>query len=298
MIILILAVCINMIYAKELTCKHKYMDKIWGTKIEACYAKNYTDYTPKQAANEFLQDQVYVKGGRFNLNNNPKTHVKLPGFYIGKYLVPFQQYNAYLKATKQWHKGFMQGQGRARLRRKIYNGLYPATATYQNAEGFCQWMGKLTGLDVTLPQYVQWLYAATSRGTNWAYPTNNGKLEIGINYPPIQKKGSLANTLLVTDKPVNSLGIHQIFGNGYQWSRSILTNENAPYFNVGMPAMGGHILGGYFYATSDLTPEILKQITLSSDFAIAVPKKRKNEPAEFRCVINTEKPLPKSVPAS
>jgi formylglycine-generating enzyme required for sulfatase activity len=278
--------------AKELTCKHKYMDEIWGEKVEACYADNYTDYTPEQAANEFLKDQIFVEGGRFNLNNNPKTFINISSYYIGKYLVPFQEYNVYLKATNQWNDGFMKGEGRARLRRDIYNGLYPATVTYEKAEGFCKWMGEQTGLDITLPNYQQWLYAATSKGKNWEYPTNNGKLEIGANYPSYDSNVDKSVVRIVTGLPVNSLGIHEFFGNNWQWTSSILSKKNAPYFNVS-GQLGQTVVAGTPY-TYDA--DQVKKFTLLSNFSKTVEGKGNqygNLP--FRCVINTDKPLPKSV---
>jgi hypothetical protein len=281
-------------FAKQLDCKNHYTDTIFGKTVEVCYASNYSDYTPQQAANEFLKDQVFVKGGRFNLNNNPKTFININSFYMCKYLVPYQEYNAYLKATNQWNEGRVGNKAsKDRLSFETLNGLYPAAARYENAEGFCKWMGELTGLDVTLPNYQQWLYAATSKGTNWAYPTTNDKLEIGINYPDIAPKGSLTTSILVDKDPVNSLGIYQVFGNGWQWSSSTLSKKNAGYFNVS-GTFGNKIAGGTHYPGAEMTPELIEKNTLISSFAVT-PKPDDSTTMHFRCVINSDKPLPKSI---
>ncbi|MDC0535545.1 formylglycine-generating enzyme family protein [Francisellaceae bacterium] len=292
-LVIIFGLVINSISYAKLTCEHHYTDEIWGSKVEVCYAKNYTDYTPKQAAEEFLKDQVYVAGGEFKLDIEPPATVAMKGFYMGKYLVPYQEYNAYLKATGQWNDGFVKGEGKARLRRDIYNGLYPAKATYDSAQGFCKWMGKLTDLDVTLPQYGQWLYAATSRGKNWAYPTDNNKLELGVNFPAIAAPRSLTTAIPVNESPVNSIGIHQIFGNGWQWSMTKLSKNNGGYFKVSGD-LGNVIAGGTHYPGPEMTKKLLEGNTLRSSFAVA-PDQNSTVDLHFRCIINTEKPLTKAI---
>lgn len=269
-------------------CK-KYQDEIAGVKGYLCYAKNYTDYSPLEVANQFLEQQVLVKGGEFTLKYKPNIKVNMPSFYFGEYLIPYEQFNTYLKESGQWNNGFIKGIGRARLGSKEYNGLYPARASYDQAQGFCQWMGKITGLPVELPAYGQWLYAATSEGKNWEYPTNNGKLELGVNFPDYEATDQKSIDQLVTGLPVNSLGIHQIFGIGWQYSSTVYNAENRKYFSVLSGQDGQVIAGGRPYSDS---PELAKRFTLDSVFAVTITKTRSAQ-GDFRCVINTDKPIPK-----
>ncbi|MDC0535153.1 formylglycine-generating enzyme family protein [Francisellaceae bacterium] len=277
------------VYHAKLDCDKTFMDKIGNDEVEACYAKNYTDYSPLEVANQFLDQQVLVKGGEFTLKYKPTIKVNMPSFYFGEYLIPYQQFNTYLKATNQWDRGLVKGIGRARLGFEKLNGLYPAQGSYDQAQNFCQWMGKITGLPVELPAYGQWLYAATSEGKNWEYPTNNGKLEIGDNFPDYAVTDQKALHQLVTGLPVNSLGIHQLFGNGYQYSSSVYNAENSKYFSVLTGQDDEVIMGGRFYYD---TPEQAKRFTLDSVFA-RTGTTDGDAQGVFRCVINTDKPIAK-----
>lgn len=275
-------------FAKKLDCEHKFTDEIWGDKVEVCFAKNYTDYSPLEAANQFLGQQVLIKSGEFILKYKPNIKVNMPSFYFGKYLISYSMFNTYLKATRQWNDGKVGSLGSVRKRDEKYNGLYPAQANYDQAQGFCQWMGKITGLPIELPAYGQWLYAATSEGKNWEYPTNNGKLEIGTNYPDYESTDKKAITQAVTGLPINSLGIHQFFGNGWQWSSTVYDKDTAKYFSAN-GSFGEMLAGGTPYTYE---VKYIKQKTLDSVFA-RTGKSTGNAEALFRCVINTDKPIPK-----
>ena len=267
--------------------------KYQGKTVYSCYAKNYIDLLSKQVANNILKRMVFVKGGTMDLYQNKNRTVHLKSFYIDSELVPYQAFNRYLKESKQWHHGDLEDVGfHDRLSKKELNGLYQAGAYYPQASGFCQWLSQKTGLPFALPTLDQWYYAATSRGTNWEYPTNNGKLEIGVNFPKSvdtshQKIGGL---------PVNSLGIHQLFNSNMEWTQTPANKVNyAKYFVGKLDQQQGYLAMGTFAEDGNNTKIITNQ-TLETASVKAGYGKIEKHPilppyTHFRCVINTDKPL-------
>ena len=236
-----------------------------------------------------LKNMIFVKGGRFNVSNNK---IEVESFYISNQLTSYWYYYSYLYAKSKYYPTKYD------MTDTFKNGLYPIGVGFKTAKNYCQWLAKKTGLPFALPTMEQWLYAATSRGINWDYPTDNGKLEIGKNYPNILPRNSLTIVNLVNGLPVNSIGIHQFFGNGAQWTSTRLTNKSQAQFHVfvrehedygvnnivaGTPyswakkyVEENKLLNGYY--VNSLNPN-LEMKTMGG--------------AAFRCVINTDKPLPK-----
>ena len=236
-----------------------------------------------------LSDMIFIQSGVLNLNSNK---LRIKGFYISRYLTSYLNYNSYLNSIDKYYPD-VDAEGSP-----TSNGNYPAKLSFKNSQNYCQWLAKKTGLPFALPTMEQWLYAATSRGINWDYPTDNGKLEIGKNYPNILPRNSLTIVNLVNGLPVNSIGIHQFFGNGAQWTSTRLTNKSQAQFHVfvrehedygvnnivaGTPyswakkyVEENKLLNGYY--VNSLNPN-LEMKTMGG--------------AAFRCVINTDKPLPK-----
>ena len=226
-------------------------------------------------------DMAFIKGGAFTLKTGKKLKVK--SFYIAKKLTSFWQYYSYLNWIHQYHPNSDDED------QDTDNGLYPAEIKYHQAQNYCAWLAKETKLPFALPTFKQWLYAATSRGTNWAYPTNNGKLELGINYP----KGNSGISIPVTGLPINSLGIHQMMGNGYQWTKTMVTHQNQVEYNVYMSPdndFGNPVVMGRDYGDDTKT---IKRINLTSEYTRFVSSKldKYSEPTAFRCVINTDQPI-------
>ena len=150
--------------------------------------------------------------------DNAHPHkVTLSSFYFPKYLVTGTLYNSYLKLmnnTKMLHHNYYNA----------YVNDMPVGADWKSANGYCQWLSKSTGLSFSLPTEAQWEYVARDGGKDIPYPTNNGKLEIGKNYPDSNTfnktiKGIVFPINNVQEIPVNQLGIHQMGGNVSEWMK-------------------------------------------------------------------------------
>ena len=101
-----------------------------------------------------------------------------------------------------------------------------------DAEKYCSWLGKVSGLPFALPTEAQWEYAARSRGQFFIVGTNSGVLEMkgvnrGINISgaldreDFAKKMGLSGgsmiALPVDSYPPNPLGLYDMAGNGFEW---------------------------------------------------------------------------------
>ena len=80
---------------------------------------------------------------------------------------------------------------------------------WQEAKDYCQWLGKISGYPVDLPTEAQWEYAARNRGEKTLYPTNDGSLKFGQNFPG---EGRRPMTERVDKYPPNPLGLYSMAG--------------------------------------------------------------------------------------
>ncbi len=212
-------------------------------------------------------------------DNVPLHKVTLDSYYMEAYEVTYENYDIYSNATKTPLAG-------ADIREisYIYAPQRPVGISWNGARDYCQWLGKRTGLPFALPTEAQWEYAARNRGEIVVFATNNGKIERGKNYPP-----AIRYPMEVGQFPANPLGIFDLSGNAYEWvsdwyqkdyySHSPENNPQGPETGKRKVARGG----GAIVGPPDSTTVARRDSThlgkgYSSD--------------GFRCVINTDKPLP------
>jgi formylglycine-generating enzyme required for sulfatase activity len=145
-------------------------------------------------------------GGRSAL---PVHEVTLDSYSIQKYEVTFKEFDLFTKATGQ------------ELVNKKYREL-PNSSIEMSAKGmnwyqakeYCQWVGNLSGLDMTLPTDAQWEYAARSRGEAVKYATDNGELDLGRNY---KEDNDYYYGVPPGYYPPNPLGLYDMAGNKPEW---------------------------------------------------------------------------------
>jgi sulfatase modifying factor 1 len=138
--------------------------------------------------------------------------VKLSSYYFSKFQTRLIDFDLYFAAMGQ---PLFDAEDREREDLKyLYAPDLPApTKSWQEAKDYCLWIGRLSGYPVDLPTEAQWEYAARSRGQHVLYPTDNGSLNFGRNFPA----KSTGNTYAVDSFTPNPLGIYNMSGNATDW---------------------------------------------------------------------------------
>ena len=246
-------------------------------------------------------NMVFVKGGTFIMgaangswaadNNTPAHKVTLTSFYISKYNTSYGDYDHYTEIN---NLPYIQADAR-----KPYdyfrNADHPVDAiTWYQANNYCKWLAKKTGLPYDLPTEAQWEYAATARGRpNWPFATNNGKLIIGVNFPSIDQRANQKGTKGEGDgmspmpngsSPPNPIGIYEMDGEVNQWMKDWYDPNyyaHSPENNPQGPKTG--TLKASRGGSSDGSPD------LAFDYG-RYGFNPKEHADGFRCVINSSVP--------
>ena len=213
--------------------------------LTACSAK--TDAKPTKAdinqkvsalIKRTRENMVQIKGGCYMMGYKTddmaaaviKPHkVCLRDFYMSKYNVSYGDYDTYTKATGKplVNKKYIDPENGKPV--FFRSADHPVNyLTWFQAEDYVKWLRKKTGFKYDLPTEAQWEYAARNLGKKgWNYPTNNGKLEIGVNFPSyrmyVYQKGNKHHVggtpMPIGSLPENPLGLYGMTGQVGQWCK-------------------------------------------------------------------------------
>ncbi len=185
---------------------------------------------------------VWVEGGCYEMgcgswtsdcddDEKPVHEVCVDGFWLGKYEVTFDEYDAYCRAAGK-KRPDDEGWGRGR-RPVIY-------VSWEDAQGFIGWLNRKTGLEFRLPTEAEWEYAARSGGRKekWAGTSDEGRLGDYAWYG----SNSGGRTHPVGTKRPNGLGLYDMSGNVWEWCSDRYGGDyysKSPRRNPKGPAGGG-----------------------------------------------------------
>nr|WP_262375103.1 formylglycine-generating enzyme family protein [Pseudomonas lundensis] len=163
--------------------------------------------------------------------------VKLSSYSFSKYQTTLGDFDLFFIAQG---KPLFDAEDRKReeLQEKYFSPNLPAPVkSWQEAKDYCGWLARLSGYPVDLPTEAQWEYAARSRGQYVAFPTDNGSLNYGRNYP----ERGIGRTFSVDRFVPNPLGIYNLTGNATDWVNDWYDKDYyrvSPFINPTGPEKG------------------------------------------------------------
>jgi formylglycine-generating enzyme len=174
-------------------------------------------------------------------NEIPAHEIAISGFRIDRYEVTNARYAAFVAARPEWGPGQLP----AHLHNGHYldhwdSGAYPEEkgdhpvvfVTWHAAQAFCRWQGG------RLPTEAEWEYAARGGGGDKSeFPWGN---ELPSPERANYGASGLQGTAPVGSYPPNSVGLHDMAGNVWEW----LLDAWEPVYSSEAradPVIGGHV---------------------------------------------------------
>jgi len=167
---------------------------------------------------------VYIEPGSFVMGSPESELHRYPdekrhkvriksGFWMGKYEVTFEQYDAFVKAA---HYARPLDEGWGRGKRPVID------VKWFGATDFARWLSRKSGHRYRLPTEAEWEYAARA-GTTTAYSWGDNPAD----FPDYAWNTTNANgrTHPVGLKKPNPWGLYDMHGNVWEWTASTYSEE-------------------------------------------------------------------------
>ncbi|MCP1386255.1 SUMF1/EgtB/PvdO family nonheme iron enzyme [Runella salmonicolor] len=170
---------------------------------------------------------VSIQGGTFKRGD---YEITVNSFSMGKYEVTVGQYLQFCKETNgHWPEWKEKGSDYniesgndyhyKKMGKALTNPEYPIVGvSWHDAVAFCDWLSKKDGKVYRLPTEAEWEYAAgggSGERSIWSGTSNEGAVNQYGNI--IQKTDGYEYTSPVGVFPPNSLSLHDLIGNVWEW---------------------------------------------------------------------------------
>ena len=107
--------------------------------------------------------------------------------------------------------------------------------SWYDANAYCLWLSKKSGLPIDMVTEAQWEYAARSRGRYVPYATDNGWLEKGRNWGKDYESIPSMLPKPVGLHPPNPLGLYDMQANACEWVRDWYDSDYYSTFDLSKP---------------------------------------------------------------
>ncbi|MCF4968959.1 SUMF1/EgtB/PvdO family nonheme iron enzyme [Nostoc sp. CMAA1605] len=183
-------------------------------------------YFAENLGNGVTLEMVQIPGGTFmmgspksekdqGLDESPQHQVRVPGFFMGKYPVTQEQYQAIMGTNPSNFKGD---------KRPVEQ------VSWDDAVEFCQKLSQKTGKTYRLPSEAEWEYACRAGTTTPFYfgeTITTDLVNYDGNYPyGAAPKGEYRKeTTNVGIFPPNAFGLYDMCGNIWEWCQDFYNNS-------------------------------------------------------------------------
>lgn len=163
-------------------------------------------------------DMVFIPGGTFKMGSpnteaqrasseGPQHDVTVPNFFMGKFEVTQQQYQALMGNNPSGFKG---------------ESRPVEQVSWNDATAFCQKLSQKTGRTYRLPTEAEWEYgcrAGTQTPFSFGATITTDQVNYNGNFPygNTPKGQHRQQTTDVDSFPANALGLHDMHGNVWEW---------------------------------------------------------------------------------
>ncbi len=180
------------------------------------------EYFTEDLGNGVTLDMVAIPGGTFIMgspetekkrygNEGPKRSVTVPAFFMAKYPVTQQQWQAVMGNNPSRFQG---------LNRPVEN------VSWNDAVAFCQKLSQRTGKNYRLPSEAEWEYACRAGTTTPFYfgetiTTDLANYDGNYTYGNGPKGVYRGETTDVGSFPPNAFGLYDMHGNVWEWCQDV-----------------------------------------------------------------------------
>lgn len=163
----------------------------------------------KTTTKSYQPEMVYIEGGSFefgdifegtNTDALPIHTVEISSFYLGKYEVTYEQYDAFAISKKvELPSSGNFGRGKRAV----------VDITWDEAMTFCESLG------YRLPTEAEWEYAARSGGEKYLFSGTNDP--DSLKDYGVTRSSNINFSFLVGSRLPNKLGLYDMSGNVFEW---------------------------------------------------------------------------------